>query len=1191
MKCKKIFAMLLALCMVLSTFVAVSASDIVVDISEDYESGIGDTLYGGVITLSTEEFEGENVLKATSSGGSSGWQGLVGFAVEDVNGNHLTQQALPAEGVIEYSFDIYVPAGQNVGDATCYLRTATGFPPAGMQTRLEELNGLATDKWITYSGTKNISDNSWAGDATDNLPVWLCFRPNFSGAGYFYLDNVSFKITEPSTDVGGDDNTGDDNTGDDNTGDDNTGDDDTTGDVVDYTYTVKKAFNAVGTLENDVFTSKLKEIRDYTVATYGDATDNYGMNCSYQPWVYIDMETPIPTTEDWKVLYDLTSEDIINSIGQAYSTLTVRTRFYNESGSEINSSYRPNQSIEVNTGAPVTFELDVDETQLSQPVARIGFVLDVGSSVKVNTYADSDAYFEIGNIFVGDVNDERPAGDDNTGDDNTGDDNTGDDNTGDNTGLTYTIARTVNNGTMNGNPYNAVGAVVDGVYTATLKNVREYTESRYPGAPDNYGMDCSYQPWVSVIFDEVVPDDVDLVVSYDLTTEGILNSIGAEYAELTVRTRFYNEDDSEINSSYRPTQTIAVNTGAPVAFELDVDETQLSQPVKRVGLVVDVGTSVKFNTYADSDAYFEISNIFVGDINDKPAGDDNTGDDNTGDDPVVDENAIAFTTEAVGPTIESNGVYKITAADVHEKVEQGAANPYTGYVRLIPDTPIAKDAEWTLSYDLTTDGIVDADNKADIWVRLLDNTTSASQGKTVGYAKNTATLDDGTVTYTFTSDTVAAGGGTSTSETIAAMNITFDFGQIWAAYDDEANDGYIEISNIKLVSGLPSEGGEGGEEGGEDPIVPPTPGDDTVTYETVIDMNLSLEDASELTHIGKNVTVEAADGKIGDRLGVSKASGVANNNDSTVGVKIGDDFAFMPGDKIYYSVDIYADHAITPNLWLRRHTGDMEPFNSNFKPAVGSIPANTWYTIEYSSEYDKFGTYTPAKAPEGWSTKGTYALYLRADLGTIYLDNFKIKVEREFVPTITEVTESSLGAESATVNVVTTGAINVDSLKNYCEIDGVKVDASRITVEKVDDLNTLVTIGGLAPNTEYEIAVTGAKNVRNRDVKVESEADATVSVTTIAEVDMTAELEGETLSFSLTNNKSGKETIYAVLLRCKGNTVIETTMVEGHEIVAGDTKAVMTEVEEATDGEYYRFFAWSYENGSIYSLADFIELD
>lgn len=196
---RKILTSFLALCMVLTTFVTVSAEERVTisDHIETYENGIGDTRKGTDITITTGTAGGRDNVLIVNSSAKTGAYGLVGFAVKDLEGNQFTQQAIPLNAVVEYSIDIYVPENSNVGDAALYLRTQTTFPPSGMLSNLDALNNLKTGQWITYSGSKNASQFPWDGSATDDLPVWLCLRPNFSAAGTIYVDNISLKITTP----------------------------------------------------------------------------------------------------------------------------------------------------------------------------------------------------------------------------------------------------------------------------------------------------------------------------------------------------------------------------------------------------------------------------------------------------------------------------------------------------------------------------------------------------------------------------------------------------------------------------------------------------------------------------------------------------------------------------------------------------------------------------------------------------------------------------------------------------------------------------------------------------------------------------------------------------------------------------------------------------------------------------------
>lgn len=201
---KRILTSLLALCMVLTTFVAVSAEDAaaedvtVVSINENYNSGIGATLAGSDITLTTGTAGGRDGVLIVNSSKGTGAYGLAGFAVTDTDGTQLTISDLPEGGVITYSIDVYAPADGNVGDANFYLRTKSKFPPDGMMTSLNALDNITTGTWKTYSGTKNVADCSWSGTSGDTDPIWICIRPNFSAAGTMCVDNFSFTITAPA---------------------------------------------------------------------------------------------------------------------------------------------------------------------------------------------------------------------------------------------------------------------------------------------------------------------------------------------------------------------------------------------------------------------------------------------------------------------------------------------------------------------------------------------------------------------------------------------------------------------------------------------------------------------------------------------------------------------------------------------------------------------------------------------------------------------------------------------------------------------------------------------------------------------------------------------------------------------------------------------------------------------------------
>ena len=113
------------------------------------------------------------------------------------------------------------------------------------------------------------------------------------------------------------------------------------------------------------------------------------------------------------------------------------------------------------------------------------------------------------------------------------------------------------------------------------------------------------------------------------------------------------------------------------------------------------------------------------------------------------------------------------------------------------------------------------------------------------------------------------------------------------------------------------------------------------------------------------VTVSSAD--VGGRTGVIKAEGIANSNSNTVGVKLGDNFAFAEGDILTYSVDVYSDTVTHPDVWLRNHSGDLTPFTTFYH----EVPTGEWTTITKTVAFDELG------GTGDWTTKGNFALYVR----------------------------------------------------------------------------------------------------------------------------------------------------------------------------------------------------------------------
>ena len=105
---RKILTSFLALCMVLTTFVSVSAENVTIsDHTETYENGIGDTLKGTDITITTGTAGGRDEVLIVNSSKGTGAYGLVGFAVKDLTGTQFTQQSIPENAIVEYSIESF----------------------------------------------------------------------------------------------------------------------------------------------------------------------------------------------------------------------------------------------------------------------------------------------------------------------------------------------------------------------------------------------------------------------------------------------------------------------------------------------------------------------------------------------------------------------------------------------------------------------------------------------------------------------------------------------------------------------------------------------------------------------------------------------------------------------------------------------------------------------------------------------------------------------------------------------------------------------------------------------------------------------------------------------------------------------------------------------------------------------------
>lgn len=559
----------------------------------------------------------------------------------------------------------------------------------------------------------------------------------------------------------------------------------------------------------------------------------------------------------------------------------------------------------------------------------------------------------------------------------------------------------------------------------------------------------------------------------------------------------------------------------------------------------------------------------------------------------TDENAIAFTTERCSNWItEDNGAYTISIADLHSKMTQDVVNAYTGFIRVVPTTPIAKDTKWVLTYDLTANDVVDPDNQGDTWLRLLDNKTTATQGKTLGYVKESVSYRDGTRTVTFDTDDMENGGAKSEANEIVAINVTLDLADVWAAYDKEANDGTITLSNFTLVAvptstepdPEPGDGGDEGDDGDDDD----TPADSY--WEEISKFEASLKEADKSILFGGSATDNGivADDVKGNAL---SAKITAAGNNGVVGVLLVDAKgnavkSINKGDKVSVSLDVNSSVGFTAANYsglagILLRGGGWTPADSFYQQLTAgkTVPADTWTTIS--------GTWTVDR--DLTTTGNGFYVYFRPNVVCdVKLCNFKVTLEGDILPEITDVKKVSVGADNAVFNVETTGKISVKSLKSYCEVNGVAY--SKVTAKAIDDTNTEVTVTGLAPNTEYEFELTGAKATNDKEISIAEDANVSVTFTTLSEVSAGAKRSGSKVAFSFDSNLAVNKKIYAVLLRCKGNTVLETSVVEC-DVPAGDVFEGELPVDALGKNEYFRFFTWTYEAGAVSSLASYINLD
>ena len=399
------------------------------------------------------------------------------------------------------------------------------------------------------------------------------------------------------------------------------------------------------------------------------------------------------------------------------------------------------------------------------------------------------------------------------------------------------------------------------------------------------------------------------------------------------------------------------------------------------------------------------------------------------------------------PTIEKldyvafeDGKYIVTTAAVVENELQTAASSQVR-VRIIPEETASTSDSLKVSFDFKAEGILNSQGNLyeamPVGLRLYDSVDGTTQANTIGYIKSSVPANLGTaVTAEFYIEDMENGGGTSTLTEIKSIGIQVDMGGAYTQYEVEENGGYFTISNIKVEKVAKPEHTHVYSAWTKDDdnnhkkvcacgdvvteahtwnagavTQEPTEDEDGIKTYTcrvckgtkteainkllkgvkVIDINLPVDDASELTFVQSGVTVSNVD-SVGGRDKVVKAEGVANGNDNTVGIALADNFKFLPGDILKFSVDIYSETEINPDLWLRNHAGSLEPYEVFFNAAIA---ANTWTTLSRTTTYQDWVDSTASGAGD-WATEGNFKFYLRPrSNATVYLDNISVSVIRD----------------------------------------------------------------------------------------------------------------------------------------------------------------------------------------------------
>lgn len=192
---KKIFALVLSLCMVLSTFVAVSAQEQVwtegnmvtlFTINKDFDATDSEVLYGAGIS-------GSQVADPAGERAGMVAGGQILTTTTGYIGVKLPVSGLFAGDVVTISLDIYSSADWKASDSDStqgvMLRAGDIWAPAGSWNQVLAKNtAVSANTWTTVSNTFTMTKDVFGAG------VWMQIRPNVT-LDYFYIDNLTLSVS------------------------------------------------------------------------------------------------------------------------------------------------------------------------------------------------------------------------------------------------------------------------------------------------------------------------------------------------------------------------------------------------------------------------------------------------------------------------------------------------------------------------------------------------------------------------------------------------------------------------------------------------------------------------------------------------------------------------------------------------------------------------------------------------------------------------------------------------------------------------------------------------------------------------------------------------------------------------------------------------------------------------------------